>query len=116
MILDINGNGFNNQHQRQEKESAMKRTILLLFVIFLFLFTFISASASPEAFAELNGRPVYSLDCSGAGKDWNDCFKEAETLCPEGYNYTKKSLGAVSAQINGRFYITPSKELVVECR
>ena len=94
----------------------MKKTILLLFVISQFLFTISYASVSPKALKESNGKAVYTLDCTGTGKDWSDCFQEADNLCPAGYSYIKKSLGVVSTQINGRSYIAPSKELVIECR
>ena len=94
----------------------MKKTILMLFVFFHLLFTSSLASITPKALTESNGKAAYTLDCSGTGKDWSDCFQEAENLCPDGFSYTKKSLGVVSTQINGSSYIAPSKELVIECR
>ena len=97
-------------------EAPMKKTILLLFVISQFLFTISYASVSPNTLKESNGKAVYTLDCTGTGKDWSDCYQEAETLCPNGYSFIKKSLGVVSTPVNGRSIIAPSKELVIECR
>jgi hypothetical protein len=94
----------------------MNKTILVLLVVFQLLFTSSFASVIPKALTESNGKAAYTLDCRGTGKDWSDCFKEAEKLCPDGFSYTKKSLGVVSTQINGRSYIAPSKELVIECK
>ena len=94
----------------------MNKTILVLLVVFQLLFTSSFASVIPKALTESNGKAVYTLDCSGTGKDWSDCYQEADTLCPAGYSYIKKSLGVVSTQTNGRSYIAPSKELVIECK
>ena len=94
----------------------MKKTILMLSVISQLLFTSSFASIIPKALTESNGKAAYTLDCSGTGKDWSDCFQEAENLCPDGFSYTKKSLGVISTQINGRSYIAPSKKLVIECK
>jgi hypothetical protein len=94
----------------------MKKIILMLFVIFQLLFACSFASASSEAFTGPNGNTAYNLRCSGTGKDWNDCYKEAETLCPDGYNIIKRSTGVVAAPINGKSTLAPSKKLVIECK
>ena len=94
----------------------MKKIILILLVISQFLFTYSLASIIPKTLTESNGKAAYTLDCSGTGKDWSDCFQEAENLCPDGFSYTKKSLGVVATPVNRRSYIAPSKELVIECR
>ena len=94
----------------------MKKTILMLSVISHLLLKSNFASIIPKALTESNGKAAYTLDCSGTGTDWSNCFQEAENLCPDGFSYTKKSLGVVSTQINGRSYIAPSKELVIECK
>ena len=94
----------------------MKKTILMLSVISQLFFTSSFASIIPKALTESNGKAAYTLDCSGTGTDWSNCFQEAENLCPDGFSYTKKSLGVVSTQINGRSYIAPSQELVIECK
>jgi len=94
----------------------MKKTVLMPFVIFQFLFTFSLASVSPKAFTESDGKTAYTLSCSGTGKDWSDCYQEAGTLCPDGYNIIKKSKGIVAAPVNGKSTLAPSKKLVIECK
>jgi hypothetical protein len=94
----------------------MRKTILLLFIIFQLLFTSSSASVSPEAFTGPNGKTAYTLSCSGTGKDWSDCYQEADTLCPDGYSVIKKSTGTVSTPVNGKSTLVPSKKLVIECK
>jgi hypothetical protein len=94
----------------------MKKTFLMLSVISQLLFTSNFTSVIPKALTESNGKAAYTLDCRGTGTGWSDCFQKAENLCPDGFSYTKKSLGVISTQINGRSYIAPSKKLVIECK
>jgi hypothetical protein len=94
----------------------MKKIILILFVISQLLFTSSIASVSPEAFTGPNGKTAFTLSCSGTGKDWNDCYQEADSFCPDGYNIIKKSTGAATVPVNGRSILAPSKKLVIECK
>ena len=94
----------------------MKKTCLILFVIFHLCYISCFASDSPESSVEPDEKPTYTLDYSGPGKDWNNCYQEAETLCPDGYKILKKSSGVVAAPVYGRTTLVPSKELVIECK
>jgi hypothetical protein len=94
----------------------MKKITLMLFVIFQFLSAAILTSASPETITGPNGKTAYTLSCSGTGKEWDDCYQEAETLCPDGYNIIKRSTGVYAAPVNGKSTLAPSKKLVVECK
>ena len=94
----------------------MKKTSLIFFVILQFCYVSCLASDSPESSVEPNEKPTYTLDCSGPGKDWDDCYQEAETLCPDGYKILKKSSGVVAAPVYGTTTLVPSKELVIECK
>jgi hypothetical protein len=94
----------------------MKKTILMLFVIIQLLCTASLASVSPEAVTEPKGKTTYTLSCSGTGKDWSDCYQEADTLCPAGYKIINKSTGVFAAPVNGKSTLAPSKKLVIECK
>ena len=94
----------------------MKKTFLILFAISYFLLTPILGSFSANELTDQNGRITHTLSCSGTGKDWNDCYLEADTLCPNGYTIIEKSTGIVSAPINGQYTIVPSKKIIIECK
>lgn len=94
----------------------MNKIILMLFVISQLLFTSSLAADSPKAFIGPNGKTAYTLSCSGTGKDWSDCYQEADTLCHGGYNIIRKSTGIVSVPVNGKSTLAPSKNLIIECK
>jgi len=94
----------------------MKKNLLLLFVIFLLLFTSSFAADPPKAYTGPNGKTAYSLSCSGTGKDWDDCYQEADTLCHYGYNIIRKHKGIVSVPVNDKSILAPSKKIVIECK
>jgi len=93
----------------------MKIIIPMLFVISPFLFTSSLASDSPKSVTDKNIEQTYKVNCSGHGKSWDDCYQEAGTLCPDGYNIIKKSTGVVSTPIYGKSTLAPSKKLIIEC-
>ena len=94
----------------------MKKTILILFAISNFLFTSNLDSFSAKELTGQDERIIHTLSCSGTGKDWDDCYQEADTLCPDSYNIIKKSTGVVAIPVNGRSILSPSKKLVIECK
>jgi hypothetical protein len=98
----------------KRSETPMKRTILMLFVISPFLFTFSLASDSPKPFTDT--KQTYTVSCSGHGKSWTDCYQEADSLCPDGYNTIKKSTGVISTPVYGKSILAPSKKLIIECK
>jgi hypothetical protein len=94
----------------------MKKTILTLSVIFQLLYTPCFASHSPESPSEPEKKTPHTLNCSGPGKDWNDCYQQADMVCPAGYKIIKKSTGIIAAPVNGATTLVPSKKLVFECK
>lgn len=93
----------------------MTKILPMLLVISELLLTSGIAADTTKPFTE-EDKTTYTVSCSGTGKDWNDCYHEAETLCPGGYNIIKRSTGVVSAPINGRSTLAPSKKLIIECK
>ena len=100
----------------KRSETPMKRTILMLFVISPFLFTSSLASDSPKSVTDKNIEQTYKVNCSGHGKSWDDCYQEADSLCPDGYNTIKKSTGVISTPVYGKSILAPSKKLIIECK
>ena len=94
----------------------MNKTFLILFAISYFLLTPILDSFSAKELTGQNERVIHTLSCSGTGKDWNDCYLEADTLCPNGYTIIEKSTGIVSAPIYGQYTLVPSKKIIIECK
>lgn len=99
-----------------QSEPTMKKTIFMLCVAALFLPTTSLAADSPEKSTGSKGETTFTLSCSGTGKDWRDCYQEAETICPDGYNIIKKSTGIFSMPVNGKSTLAPSKKLVITCK
>jgi len=94
----------------------MKKSVLIVIVISPILFTASLASDLSKSFSELNKKSTYTVSCSGIGKSWDDCYQEADTLCPDGYNIIKKSTGVISTQVYGKSTLAPSKKLILECQ
>lgn len=55
-----------------------------------------------------------SFDCSGAGKGWDDCTKQADALCgAKGYDVISRNIDSTSgASSNSQM----KRELVVACK
>ena len=94
----------------------MKISSLKLSLIILFLFISGSALVPLAASTKVEEKTLKTVNCSGFGKKWRDCYQEAEALCPEGYTVIRKSTGVVSVPVNGRYTLAPSKKIVVECK
>ena len=94
----------------------MKKTILVLFIIPQLLFTAVLGSDSPESATDQDKKETYTVTCGGTGKSWNDCYQEAEDLCPSGYTITKKSTGVISTPVFGNSTLAPGKKIVIECK
>jgi len=97
-------------------EIPMKKIALILFVVSQLCYASSSASDSPEPSVAQNKKPTYTVNCSGLGKKWDDCYQEAENLCPDGYKILKKSSGVIAAPVNGQTTLAPSKKLVIQCK
>jgi len=64
-----------------------------------------------------NGRPAYSLKCSGFGRDRQDCLKKAGELCPGGYDILDDNSRTNGALVTNNMIIAAHKEyLTISCR
>ena len=74
------------------------------------------ATPQVERTVGTDGGETYTLRCSGVRYIWNDCYDEAERLCPEGYQVLEQ-LG--EAPTRGMFWgaLIPNsvQELAIEC-
>lgn len=74
--------------------------------------------ATPEVARSVgeDGDETYALRCSGVRYIWNDCYDEAERLCPEGYEVLEQSGAAPTRGIFwGALIPNNVQELVVKC-
>jgi len=94
----------------------VNKTFLMLALLITAVFLIDSMQVSPASEDVPDGKSVEYVNCSGYGKDWTDCHREAKSLCPGGYTVMEKSTGVVSAPVNGRYTLVPSKEMTVQCR
>ena len=91
------------------------KTVLTVFVILPLLYTAGVAQNSSKSYTEPYNNATHTVSCSGYGKSWSDCYREADTLCPDGYKIIKKSTGVISTPVNGKSTLAPLKKLVIEC-
>lgn len=70
------------------------------------------ASVTPEKFIGPSGSAAYTMKCSGSGLDWDDCYKKAGEICPNGYEIIDKS----SDVIGGASGISTRRHMVLECK
>jgi hypothetical protein len=98
------------------RESHMNKTFLVLLVISQLIFTSGLASDSPKQDTDQDIKETHSVTCSGTGKSWDDCYQEADNLCPAGYIIIKRSAGVVSTPEYGKSTLAPSKKLVIACK
>lgn len=94
----------------------MNKTILVLLLISQLIFTSGLASDSPKQDTAQGIKETHIVTCSGTGKNWDDCYQEADNLCPAGYIIIKRSTGVVSTPVYGKSTLAPSKKLVIECK
>lgn len=75
------------------------------------------ADVRPEGFTGPEGGQAYSMRCSGMGRDWDDCYRKAGELCPNGYDVIGQQSGAVGVPTSGGgTLIAPRQSLAVECK
>ena len=74
------------------------------------------ATAEVERVVREDGDEAYTLRCAGVRYIWNDCYDEAERLCPAGYRVLEQLGEAPSRGIFWGALIPNSRqELVIEC-
>jgi len=91
------------------------KTILILILIVSTVFLTDLIPVLPAAEHVYNDKTVETVNCSGHGKGWPACYRQAEALCPGGYTVMEKSTGIVSAPVNGRYTLVPSKKMMILC-
>lgn len=75
------------------------------------------ASTEPTPFKGPNNKQAYSLKCSGMGKDWEDCYAEAGSLCPNGYTIISQSSSPIASAPAGSNFVMVSKQhMAIECK
>lgn len=70
------------------------------------------ASIEPSAFNGPNGRPAYSMGCSGIGRSPEACFKRAGELCQAGYSIISNDTQYMAW--GGQ--LIPRNTIAVECK
>jgi hypothetical protein len=80
----------------------------------------VTACASHPAAATQPGmEAAYSMDCSGSGQSWDDCYKKAQRSCDHGYDVVSRSSDTtgVKHEVNDDYGKTQVyRTLVVICR
>ena len=63
---------------------------------------------------------AYSIDCSGSGLTWDDCYKKAQRACDGGYDVVSRSADTADGVKQDRYNTYGSNQvyrtLVVTCR
>lgn len=74
------------------------------------------ASPNPQAFSGPDGGTAYTMKCSGYGRDWDDCYKEAGRLCPNGYDIVGQNSGVGGVVPAGSGAVIVNKQnMAIEC-
>jgi hypothetical protein len=81
----------------------------------------VSACASrPAAPPPAGMQAAYSIDCSGSGLTWDDCYKKAQRACDGGYDVVSRSADTADGVKQDRYNTYGSNQvyrtLVVTCR
>ncbi|MFT6661140.1 MAG: hypothetical protein ACJA0K_001129 [Maricaulis maris] len=82
---------------------------------------FVSGCTTSEPLTSPNGRPGFSVNCSGGGGGrWSACYEEASRLCPQGYVVIDR-IGDTDTMVSETdgdlsFQTMVSRELMIECR
>jgi hypothetical protein len=80
---------------------------------FLFILLLAAAASGCASDGHGSGRRL-SFNCSGAGKGWDDCSKQADAQCgANGYTVVARNIDSVSTA-SGTSEM--KRELVVSCR
>lgn len=75
------------------------------------------ADVRPEGFVGPEGGQAYSMRCSGMGRDWEDCYRKAAELCPNGYSVIGQQSATVGVPTSdGGTLMAPRQSLAVECK
>lgn len=75
------------------------------------------APIQPNQFSGPNGRPAYSMLCSGMGRTLDQCYQKAGELCPTGYTVVGSETGTVGVPLaTGGMLIAPRHTLAIECK
>jgi len=70
------------------------------------------AGIEPKPIQGPNGRPGYTMACSGLGRSIDACYEKAGTLCPNGYNVVDRPASYWATQdVAGT-----RQGLVIECK
>ena len=57
----------------------------------------VSACASRPAAPPPGTQAAYSIDCSGSGQTWEDCYKKAQLACGGSYDVVSRSADTTDA-------------------
>lgn len=74
------------------------------------------ASVNPVPIRGPSGAPGYSMQCSGFGRNWDDCYKVAGEVCLSGYRIIQRSSESVAMPLNGGTVMAPKSGMVIECK
>lgn len=74
------------------------------------------ATVEPKPLRGPNGRPGYSMKCSGFGRTLQECYEKAGQVCPAGYDVVDRASGMVAVPVNGGVMAAPQHSLVIECK
>jgi hypothetical protein len=81
-----------------------------------------ACSVNPKPFTGPTGGQGYSMQCSGMGRDWEDCLTEAGRLCPQGYaivhqgSSTSAVVGSAPASTGLMMVPVQKQTMAVECK
>lgn len=99
----------------ESRGEIMKKTCSLLLCLAL-----ISCASVHESYAP-DGRPAYTLNCSGLARGWDKCFEAAGNLCKTaGYDVldrSDESAATIGAGGGGLFGAkTNERSMVIACK
>jgi hypothetical protein len=78
----------------------------------------LASCATPQVVRSVaeDGGETYTLRCTGVRYIWNDCYDEAERLCPEGYEVLENLSEAPTRGVFwGALIPDDVQELVIQC-
>jgi hypothetical protein len=70
----------------------------------------------PVPFKGPHGGQAYSMNCSGAGRTLEKCYKKSGELCPNGYDIVSQNSSTAAIPLNGSLYAMPQHNLSIECK
>jgi len=84
----------------------------LVFILVSIVVVTSCQSIEPQPFRGPNGKPAYSMTCSGGGRTMDGCYKKAGELCPEGYSIVDRTSSVVGS---GGSVVT-RQGMAIECK